>query len=256
MLFYFSGTGNSQWVATQLAKHFSDNLIAIGKYEHKEAPITPKFEVQPNEKIGFVFPVHSWGMPPIVARFIDHLQLRSYNNQLIYCIMTCGDECSYTDRQFLKIIQNKGLSCHHVYSIQMPNSYICMKGFDVDRKDIEEQKKKQAKMDLPLIIKAIEQDRPIDFYIKGKHFSFIKSKAIYPMFAKHALTDKPFTVSDQCTSCGTCVKVCPVDNIKLIDGKPVWLGDCTQCLACIHHCPTKAIEYGKATQNKGRYFFR
>lgn len=53
--------------------------------------------------------------------------------------------------------------------------------------------------------------------------------------------------------CGECVKVCPLNNIQLIDGKPAWGKNCTHCMACINYCPTAAIEYGKQTKDKPRY---
>ncbi|MBP1640520.1 MAG: hypothetical protein H6Q17_2103 [Bacteroidetes bacterium] len=255
MIFYFSGTGNSRWVATQLSAHFSDTLYSIGEYERKESPLAPTFEVKPDEKIGFVFPVYSWGVPPVVTRFIADMQLEGYNRQPVYCIMTCGDECGYTNRMFTRAIKAKRLETKHIYSIIMPNSYICMKGFDVDSKEVQARKIEMAKIELPRVMSAIENDQSIDFYTKGKRFLRIKSGLIYKLFAKHALSDKPYRCGDACTSCGKCVKVCPVNNIGLVAGKPVWKGNCTQCLACIHVCPTRAIEYGKSTQNKGRYFF-
>lgn len=255
MIFYFSGTGNSRWVASQLSEHFSDTLYQIGEYERTETPLVPEFELKPNEKIGFVIPIHSWGIPPIVTQFIAEMKLNGYINQLVYCIMTCGDECGYANRMFLEAIGAKGLRCRHIYSVTMPNSYICLKGFDVDSKEVQTKKVEDAKTDLPKLISAIENDQPIAFYLKGKRFLKIKSGLIYNMFAKHSLTDKPYTCNEDCTSCGKCAKVCPVNNIKLVDGKPVWQGHCTQCLACIHYCPNRSIDYGKITKNKGRYFF-
>ena len=44
----------------------------------------------------------------------------------------------------------------------------------------------------------------------------------YPMFV-HA--DK-FYVTDACISCGKCVKVCPLGNIRLENGRPVWGKNC------------------------------
>ncbi|HNW51747.1 MAG TPA: EFR1 family ferrodoxin [Prolixibacteraceae bacterium] len=256
MIFYFSGTGNSRWVAAQLADHFSDTLYPIGEYGRNENPLAPEFEVKPGEKIGFVFPIHSWGMPPIVTQFIANMQLKGYSNQQVYCIMTCGDECGHSDRMFAEAIKAKGLETKHVYSLVMPNSYICLKGFDVDSKEVQVQKMEQVKLDLPRLIAAIENDQLLDFYAKGKRFLKIKSGLIYNLFVKYSLTDKPYTCDNKCISCGKCVKACPVNNIVLANGKPTWKGHCTQCLACIHICPTKSIDYGKGTRNKGRYFFQ
>jgi flavodoxin len=166
MIFYFSGTGNSRWVAAQLADHFSDTLYPIGEYGRDKNPLVPQFDVKPGEKIGFVFPIHSWGMPPIVTQFIADMQLKGYSNQQVYSIMTCGDECGHSDRMFAEAIKAKGLATKHVYSIVMPNSYICLKEFDVDSKEVQVQKMKQVKLDLPKLIAAIENDQPIFFLQK------------------------------------------------------------------------------------------
>ena len=62
-----------------------------------------------------------------------------------------------------------------------------------------------------------------------------------------------FFATDACTGCGFCVEACPLNNIRLNDGKPVWGKNCTHCMACICGCPTEAIEYGKRSKGKPRY---
>lgn len=254
MVFYFSGTGNSLWVAKNIANSLSDKLIPIGDYI-KDRSLQPIFTLNEDEKVGFVFPVHSWGIPPVMSDFIKRLQITGYHKQLIFGIFTCGDECGDTKKMFLKLLSEKGFECHHVYSIQMPNNYIALPGFDVDAEDIAQEKKQRAKQILPTIISAITNDKITDSYTKGK-FTFLKSGLIYPLFRKYATDDRPFYSKESCTSCGLCVKKCPVGNLSLENGHPVWGKRCTQCMACIHNCPTRSIEYGKATLKKGRYVFK
>lgn len=57
------------------------------------------------------------------------------------------------------------------------------------------------------------------------------------------LTGKSITVDDNCTGCATCIKVCPVDNIKLVHKKPVWQHRCEMCFACDEWCPSLAIHH-------------
>ena len=251
MVFYFSGTGNSKWVAQTIANTFSEKVIEIGSAVIKE---NYSYAPEKEEYIGFVFPVHSWGIPPIVKKFIQRLVIENYAGQLIYAICTCGDECGYTQQQLLKLLQIKGWKSHHIYSIQMPNNYIAFPGFDIDSKELENKKKEDAKKILSEIIAAISADKKTAHYYRGS-MSFLKSKIIYPLFCRFAINSKPFYSTDNCTGCGICVKKCPTQNIQIRNKRPVWENNCTQCLACIHYCPERAIEYGKVTQKKGRYTY-
>ena len=64
--------------------------------------------------------------------------------------------------------------------------------------------------------------------------------------------DNMFNVSDSCTGCGICAKVCPAKNITLSDGRPVFRHRCEHCIACVHCCPAAAIDYGKS-KGRARY---
>lgn len=252
MIFYFSGTGNSLWAAKYMSVALSEKIISIADFHKSEK--TPSFSLEKGERIGFVFPIHSWGVPPIVKRFLQDVQFVNYDNNLIYTIVTCGDMCGYANLMVQEILNKKNMECRHIYSVQMPNSYIVFPGFDVDSKEVETNKKEAAKITMQAISNAIINDKPIQQYVRGGS-PFLKSRIIYPMFCKYVMNAKPFYTTEQCNSCGLCARKCPTKNIEMIDGRPHWNNDCTQCLACIHHCPTKAIEYGKVTQNKGRYFY-
>ena len=66
------------------------------------------------------------------------------------------------------------------------------------------------------------------------------------------LNDKAYYVTDKCNGCGLCEKVCPVHNIEMKDGKPVWLHHCENCLACYEWCPNRAI--GGTIATKGHFY--
>ena len=71
MIFYFSGTGNSAWVARQLAEGQNEELLSIAM----EIDRNKAYKLKEGEKVGFVFPVYAWGPPKIVLRFIHQLKL-------------------------------------------------------------------------------------------------------------------------------------------------------------------------------------
>jgi MinD superfamily P-loop ATPase len=66
-------------------------------------------------------------------------------------------------------------------------------------------------------------------------------------------SDKAFIADEKCTSCGTCARVCPVQNIIMENEKPSWKHHCELCLACLHFCPVAAIQMGPKTATRGRY---
>ena len=81
------------------------------------------------------------------------------------------------------------------------------------------------------------------------------SGPVNPAFYRFFVRADAFRATDACIGCGKCVERCPLNNIRLENGKPVWGKHCTHCMACICYCPKEAIEYGKKSKGKPRYHF-
>ena len=145
MIFYFSGTGNSAWVARQIAKAQQEELLAIAEEINKNK----EYALKDGEKVGFVFPVYAWGPPGIVLRFIRQLKMK--NPEYLFFVCTCGDDTGRTAQVFSSAIRRKGWHCVAGYSVTMPNTYVSLPGFDVDAEDVEEQKVQNAMARLDFI---------------------------------------------------------------------------------------------------------
>jgi NAD-dependent dihydropyrimidine dehydrogenase PreA subunit/flavodoxin len=255
MIFYFSGTGNSSYVAHELATRLNDRLIPIA-----DALLNESFDYSlgPNERIGWVFPTYAWGPPTVVMNFIAHFHVDGYTpTTYCYMVTTCGDDIGEEVdiwRKALGDIDGKA-----AFSITMPNIYICMKGFDVDSDLVEKEKINSAKSRIDEIALSIASGRCSVEVNTGK-WKWLKSHLFRSWFLRHAMSDRPFYADDElCSHCRACVTNCPMHNITMSDDAqalPQWNGNCTMCLSCIHHCPTRAIQYGNKTQNKGRYYFK
>lgn len=50
------------------------------------------------------------------------------------------------------------------------------------------------------------------------------------------------TVTERCVGCGTCIDVCFVDAIRLVNGRAVKSDECRGCGRCVDVCPQQAIE--------------
>ena len=79
-------------------------------------------------------------------------------------------------------------------------------------------------------------------------------KRSYEKFLREANSmDENYYADENCNGCGICEKLCPVDNIKLVNEKPEWQHKCEVCLGCINYCPQKAIQYGENTLKRERF---
>lgn len=248
MIFYFSGTGNSLYAAKNIAEAQGEKLISISKEFDNKHNIF-EYELKNDDLIGFVFPVYAWGPPKMVIDFINHMKLTG-GKPYIFSVCTCGDEEGRSTQILQKSLCKKGLALDSAYTIQMPNNYIL--GFDVDPKDVENEKLQKSEQLLININEVLKNRQRGIFNIFPGKFPTLKSGIVNPLFNHFALSTKSFYATEECTSCGICEKVCPIHSIT-VDKKPMWSKSCTQCLACIHRCPAHAIQYGKGTKGKGRY---
>lgn len=251
MIFYFSGCGNSQHVAEMLAKSLGDTLVFIPEAvrEHRY-----QYTLANDERLGFVFPVYSWAPPKLVLDFIEKIKVASKPDYL-YFACTCGDECGLTRKVFNRAIEKKGWKLSACFSVQMPETYIAMPGFKLDTEENAQRKIKAAEATLQRLVPRIVNQESFTEMIVGKA-AWLKSYVINPGFNQFATDDKKYRSTEACIHCGNCVKTCPMQNITLENGRPVWHGHCTICMACYHHCPVNAIQYGKATEGKGQYYYQ
>ena len=247
MIFYFSGVGNSYWVAARLAMKLGDSLYNIADWEWENI-----CHLKEEERLGFVFPVYGWAPPDVVLQFISILHLSQIPQEL-YFVCTCGDDICKTSHIFESVVKRRrGWHCCAGYSVTMPNTYVCLPGFDVDSDEVEKKKLQNAEVRVEEIASRIKSGfRGSDCH-EG-NLPWLKTYVLGAFFRRFLMSPRFFSSTEDCISCGRCVKVCPMHNIRLVNKKPVWGNHCAMCLACYHHCPRHAITYRNRTKGKGQY---
>jgi len=254
MIFYFSGTGNTRWAAQMLADKIGEKLYCIS--DMNEGLYT--FTLEEGERIGFCFPVHGWQPPHIVRTFIRHLTITNAEGHYCYALCTCGDSIGRSMEILNKELGKRGLIASSVFSLVMPESYVCLPFMYTDKPEREKRKIDKAKVDLEYFSDLIISMKRQETLTKRGLAPWTFSHVIGEFFNRKMITDKKFSVdTDLCIHCGKCQRVCPTDNLVLEHGLPEWQhnGKCTCCLACYHHCPKHAINYGKITRRRGQYYF-
>lgn len=263
MIFYFSGTGNSLWVARRLSQALGGGAPAAVADELRKAGGNGvcEYVLEEGEPLILVFPVHSWGPAVMMLRFVRRLRIRDYGGQPVYAVCTCGDTCGLTDRMMKEALARRGLPLNACWSVRMPNNYILMKGFGVDSDEVAAAKLASAPQEADAVAKAIMDGSSIADGAGYRHYvtgtkPWLKSRVVNPLFRRFMAgpgSSTKFHASDACIGCGLCASVCPTGTVTMQDGRPVWGRGCVQCTACIHRCPVRAIDWGTLTRSQGRY---
>ena len=246
MILYFSGTGNSKYVARRLEDALGEPLCSMND-RIKSGDTTP---VETGKRLIIVTPTYAWRIPRIVREWLLSTVLTGAKQA--WFVMTCGSEIGSADKYNRALCQEKHLTCMGTAQIIMPENYIAM--FNAPQAEEARQIVARAEPDIDGAIAAVRENRAFP-PPRRKFYDRFMSGPVNPIFYSCFVKAAAFTVGDTCTGCGQCVWRCPTNNITLQNGKPVWGQDCTHCMACICYCPAEAIEYGKKSLGKPRYHF-
>ncbi|HAO61311.1 MAG: hypothetical protein A2Y20_01575 [Firmicutes bacterium GWF2_51_9] len=243
MIFYFTGSGNSLSVASQLIR--DEPLVSI-----VDAMRDRKYTFDPGESVGIVFPIYFYTLPTVVETFLEKLRF-SYPPDYVYAVATCGGTTGAAMEKARRILSRKGVRLSASFSVLMPDNYILLYN-----PPTEEQVKLRlihSKTTIGDIRRLVRSQERGDFnLLKGPlpHVVSLTASTLY-RFSRGTVK---FNVDDTCISCGLCEEVCPTRTIAMGEKKPKWVNPtCSHCLACIHRCPVEAIQYGQGTRNRRRY---
>lgn len=233
LVLYFSATGNSLYVAKKL----SANVYSIPK-AIKENNFTFS-----DDKIGIVFPVYENEAPKYVEEFLNKVKLKS---NYIFAIGTYGQLCGPISSHLQEIAIRNNFKFSYISQVKMVDNYI--PGFNM-KKQIENEPKKNVESQIEKVKKDVYNNviySKKDSFVTKAFVSFMKNTVLASTEKKMGVYKKSFdnalSIDSSCIKCGTCVKVCPVDNIALDNNKhPQFKGKCIGCLSCTHNCPKSSI---------------
>ena len=237
IIFFFSGTGNSLHIAKRISEHLDNCELFSMKTQQ---PMTHDYE-----RIGFVFPHYALGVPNIVRRFMEEIDLSAYKNAYFFAIETMGGFRGNCLAQVRDILKSKGITLSYGNAVLMFANNVV--NYDMKKDAVE--RTADSNKSAMLIASDIQQKKQNSIR-RTNFFLALIYKSIVSSYPQKGLD---FNVSNTCMACGQCIKICPTENITINSGKPVFGNQCEQCMACIQWCPKTAINYKNKTQTRGRY---
>ena len=248
MIFYFSATGNSKYVAEHVAAATDDHLVFLRDAIRGRRY---QFDVSRERRIGFVLPTYFFGVPSIVTFFLEKLRLIGYEGQYVYLVLTCGASTGGAGGQMAKLLEERELALSARFAVPMVDNYVPLG--QLPDQEARERKLDAAEVYLEEICRVVRAMGEGDYDRCQGNAPDVKTAHIYPFYAWGRST-RPFVVTDECISCGLCQEICPCGAITISQGMPVWSKKkCVRCMGCLHRCPVGAIHWKKRDESRGRY---
>ena len=231
LIYCYSGSGNCLDIAKNIAKELGDTDIVM----MRKAPTI--CNALSAKTVGFVFPCYGGGLP---GDFEKHLQNIWVNpSTYTYGIVSYA---AYKGVGLSKL--NKHIRLNYWNGISHNCSCIWLFPHKVmlpvmSTKKAQERSEKLAKQIAADVKNRVQTDEKVP-----KNPANALESAVWPKLAvKKAAA---FSVNIQkCIGCGQCTKLCPKENIKLVDGVPAFGTNCIGCLSCLQYCPKEAIDIGQ-----------
>ncbi len=232
---YFSGTGNSRHVLEVFLREYDAEAKAFSIED--DCVIE---DVKAHEEIVFSYPVQYSTVPKILRDFIeDNAELWSDKNVFIIATMGMfsGDGAGILGR----LLQKYGAKVMGGLHVKMPDS-ICDE--KVLKRPLEKniQFVRDAEYKAKRAAQYMKEGNPpqegIGFFYRMAGFW---GQRLYFGNKTKNYSDKLRIDKHKCVGCGKCVKICPMQNIELVDGICISKNQCTMCYRCVNYCPKQAI---------------
>lgn len=237
IIFYFTGTGNCLYIARQLAGEDGEvlsipQMVKHGKYEFKA------------DEIGIVYPIYGHMPPNMVREFIKKARLKAGYK---FAVLTYGARKCDAVEIWDRISRDAGNSFDYINTIVMVDNWL--PNFDMNEQIRID---KRIPENLQKITADIERQRhwhqPVTEEERQMHQDFMARSGLNPEEGFLMKSERCFTVTDACISCGICTYVCPRGNYELTSRGVRMSGDCEFCFACIQNCPQKAIRFTRMSE--------
>ncbi len=245
MIFYFSATGNSRYLAQRIADGIGDDINDIAE----EIKGDCRYHVEEGEKVGIVSPVYFYGVPTILSDFIGRMSFDGHPE--FYLVLNFGTFPGTARDRFRTVMEENGHTLVQCFEVRMPENYVLM--FDPPGREETESILNDADDEVERIIDILKSGKEESIITKNTLYRRMVSSFAYP-FYRHGRGTRRFYADNKCMKCGKCVDLCPIGIIEMDGRMPSWKSSkCIRCCACINRCPHDAIQYGLSTRSRRRY---
>lgn len=232
---YFSGTGNSRYALDVFLQKYNADSKSFSIEDNNVIE-----QIKEHDEIIISYPVQYSTVPKILRDFIIYNH-EIWSNKKIFIIATMGLFSGDGAGILARILQKYGAEIIGGLHLKMPDNIGDVKAL-----------KRPLDKNIWLVKKAVEK---ITVAVENTKAGKPPQEGIGVIYQMTGLigqrcwfgrktqnySDKLKIAFQKCVGCGKCVKLCPMKNIELINGRAVSGNQCTMCYRCINYCPKQAI---------------
>lgn len=251
MIYYFSATGNSKYVAERIGAALGEEVSSIEK-------MPTAIEFRDDEVVGLVAPTNWLGVSLLAREFLKNTSFSLARNNYVFYVSTFGLLPGASGEDARRLFADAGVKLDASFSIHMPENFTPI--FSANYKKCIARIVEKAEGKIDRVIEQVKQRKTGNHTcVRLPYFM----RQVMSVLLSYEQQTKRFRVDENlCIGCGLCAQKCPVQAISMAPNRdaqsssgqhPVWTKEkCAICLGCLHRCPKNAINYG-ASAGHGQY---
>lgn len=231
---YLSGTGNTKHIVELLMSELGENDSGVAIESEQAA------EALKDDEILLAYPTQYSNIPYMVREYIEKNAL-AWKGKKVFLLTTMGLFAGDGTGCAARLLKKYGTEITGGLQIKMPDSICDVKALKrpmdecINIIKASEEKIREA-------AKAMKSGNyPKEGLSFPAHLAGLFGQRLWFYNKTTGYTDKLKIDTTKCSGCGLCAKNCPMDNIKVVDGKAKAGGKCTMCYRCAGNCPREAI---------------
>jgi ferredoxin len=248
MLYYFSATGNTKFVADKFKEQFNGYGKELELFDIQNVE---SIDLSECRYLMIGTPIHAELPPRVTTDFIGRLP-EGKNNIKCMVYSTQGANGTAATEYIKRMLVKKGYNVLIQTSFRMANNYYFGAGVERSEDEIDKYCRKVEEKAKYITEKFFKNEEVKEGALGIKvFFSKIASDGFNKFLPKLSAN---LTSTEDCSKCGLCLRNCPKGNITFENGHAIFHSQCIMCTRCIHLCPINAIRYKgkKINQNQKR----
>lgn len=245
ILFYFSGTGNSKYIAAYFCREMDAECHSIEEVTDAGALIAA------HDIVGFCYPIYGSCVPRLMREFVTtHADALQNKKLVIFCtqLLFSGDGA----RALTELLPGGAERVIYAEHFDMPNNVCNFWMLSVKNGAQNEKKLRAAEQKMRKACANIRSG-----IVKRRGFNWfsrllgMSQNLFWPKMEETYRSS--VQVDSDCIRCGLCAKQCPAKNLTLGENGIEQHGNCIVCYRCVNLCPKRAITVMIHTKPKVQY---